>query len=291
MQSFPVFIPLAGRRIAIVGDGEAADAKARLFDGSPAEIVPLSADPAALDPSTYAGTAIVFIAVEDLDFAGAAAQAAREAGALVNVVDRPHLSDFATPAIIDRGSVVAAIGTSGAAPVLATRLREELEARWPAGLGDLAALFLRLRDTVRERFPEPSPRRAALRRLLDGEAAKAALAGEGERAYALALDELSTEEPTDGRVRFLTCPPTDDLLTLRALRALSSADRLVAGLDVRLEMLRLARRDAPVEPLSSSARLVELARAGLTVVCLTGAPAPGLVEAVRAAGASIEIIP
>jgi precorrin-2 dehydrogenase/sirohydrochlorin ferrochelatase len=291
MQSFPAFIPLAGRRVAIVGDGEAADAKVRLFDGSPAEIVPLPETPAALDPSTYAGMTIVFVAVEDLAFAQAAAQAAREAGALVNVVDRPHLSDFATPAIVDRGSVMAAIGTSGAAPVLATRLREELEARWPAGLGGLAELLLRLRDAVRERFPEPSPRRAALRRLLDGEAAKAALGGDLERACDLAVQELAAEGHGAGRVRFLTCPPTDDLLTLRSLRALSSADRLITAPDVRLDMLRLARRDAPVELFTSAVRLVELAGDGLTVVCLTGAPAPNLIEAVRAAGADVELLP
>ena len=149
MDSFPAFLPRAGRRVAILGDGEAADAKARLFAPSPAEVVRLPENPAALDPSTYAGMSIVFVAAEDLALGEAAAQAARDAGALVNVVDRPHLSDFATPAIVDRGSVIAAIGTSGAAPVLATRLREELEARWPAGLGDLAALLLRLRETVR----------------------------------------------------------------------------------------------------------------------------------------------
>ena len=43
MNAFPAFFPLAGRRVAIVGEGEAAEAKARLFAGSPAEVVRLSA--------------------------------------------------------------------------------------------------------------------------------------------------------------------------------------------------------------------------------------------------------
>src|SRR4051812_5848481 len=144
MDSFPAFFPLAGKRIVIVGEGEAADAKARLFDGSPAELVRHPGGPMALEAETYWGALIVFIAGDDLEFARAAAGAARSAGALVNVIDTPALSDFATPAIVDRGLALAAIGTGGAAPVLATRLREDLEARWPERLGDLAELLRRV---------------------------------------------------------------------------------------------------------------------------------------------------
>ena len=51
----------------------------------------------------------------------------RALGVPVNVPDRPELSSFALPAIVDRGEVTLAIGTSGAAPVLAQRLRAWLE--------------------------------------------------------------------------------------------------------------------------------------------------------------------
>ena len=72
MDSFPAFFPLAGKRIVIVGEGEAADAKARLFEGSPAELVRHAGGPAALDPKAYRGALIVFIASEDADFARSA---------------------------------------------------------------------------------------------------------------------------------------------------------------------------------------------------------------------------
>ena len=111
MESFPAYFPLAGRRVVIVGSGEMADGKARLFEGSPAEVVRLD-DGRAFDPETYRGAVLAFIAGENEAFDAAAAAAAREAGVPVNVVDRPALCDFFTPALVDRGEVVVANGNA-----------------------------------------------------------------------------------------------------------------------------------------------------------------------------------
>lgn len=103
MDVFPAFFPLKGAVVVIVGDGEGADAKARLLEGSPAEIRRVSGE-AAFRPETYQGALLAFIADgEDADLK-AAADLARAAGVLVNVTDRPALCDFTTPAVIDRGA-------------------------------------------------------------------------------------------------------------------------------------------------------------------------------------------
>lgn len=140
MEAFPAFFPLSGARVVIAGEGEGADAKARLLAGSPACVERLTGA-AALRPERYAGAALVFLASSDAAFLEAAAGAAKAAGAPLNVVDHPELSDFHTPAIIDRGQVVAAIGTAGAAPMLAALLRADLEARIPEGVGALVELL------------------------------------------------------------------------------------------------------------------------------------------------------
>src|SRR4029453_4045974 len=98
MDAFPAFFPLAGRKVGIAGEGEAADAKARLFAGAPAEIVRLTGA-AALGAKSHVGMALALVAAEDDAWALKAAKAARAAHVPVNVVDRPALCDFVTPAV------------------------------------------------------------------------------------------------------------------------------------------------------------------------------------------------
>jgi precorrin-2 dehydrogenase/sirohydrochlorin ferrochelatase len=291
MDAFPAFFPLAGRTVVIAGAGEAAEAKARLFDGSPARIVRLEGD-AALDPKAYAGAALAFVAAPDEAFAQGAAAAARAAHVPVNVVDRPALCDFTTPAVIDRGEVVAAIGTGGASPMLATLLRHDIEARVPQGAGRVAALFRSLQDEVRQALPEPHRRRAFLRAALTGRAAEAAMAGDMERAEALLRAALAADAPVAGVVQFIDARGPADLLTLRAARALAAADVLVCDPDADEEVLGLARRDAERLTPQSSERLAELAAQGRRVARLivgTGWRAEH--AALDAGGVDVEILP
>ena len=189
MDSFPAFFPLTGRRVVIVGSGEHAEGKARLFVGSPAEVIRIE-DGQALDPEIYRGAVLAFIASGEAEFDELAAQAAREAGVPVNVVDRPPLCDFFTPALVDRGLVVAAVGTGGASPVLAQVLKQELEATIPEGSGRVAALLQEFRKAVQAAFPDLQARRRFVLEVLDGPAAKAAMEGRMDQARALMAETL-----------------------------------------------------------------------------------------------------
>ena len=290
MDSVPAFIPLARARVAVVGDGEAAEAKVRLFQGAPAELVRLSA-PAALAPGALGGLRLVFVAGAGPDEAEAIAAAARAAGALVNVVDRPDLCDFITPAVVDRGTVVAAVGTTGAAPVLATLLRGEIEARWPQGLGSLGEFSKRIQATVRAALPDLPVRRAFWRRLFAGPAAEAALAGDFERAEHLARAALADRTAGEGRVWFLTAPPDTERLTLAGLRALGAADHIVAGPEVEAAVMAYARRDAARSRDATPDELAAWAAQGLNVLRLAEALDHHEMEAVRRAGAHVELLP
>jgi precorrin-2 dehydrogenase / sirohydrochlorin ferrochelatase len=244
MEAFPAFFPLSGARVVIAGEGEGAEAKARLLAGSPARIERVRGS-AALARTAYAGAALAFVASPDAAFCRAAASAARAAGAPVNVVDHPELCDFHTPAIIDRGQVVAAIGTGGAAPIVSALLRAELEAKIPTGLGQLAALFGALRPQIVTAFPDLAQRRAFLRALLSGPAAEAADAGDLAKAEQLIRAELVRGIAAVGAIWLIAAPASRDDLSLRAARALAEADTLVLAESVAPDVAVLARRDAP----------------------------------------------
>src|SRR5204863_2423818 len=122
-------------------------------------------------PKSYAGMTLAFVAGEDDAWVLQAVEAARAAGVPVNAADRPALCDFTTPAVIDRGEVVAAIGTGGGSPMLATMLRHDIEARMPEGAGRVAALFRTMQDEIRVALPETHRRRAFLPASLTGPAA------------------------------------------------------------------------------------------------------------------------
>jgi precorrin-2 dehydrogenase/sirohydrochlorin ferrochelatase len=285
VDAFPAFFPLSGRKVVIAGDGEPAEAKLRLLASSPAQVVRLTGA-AARDPAAYAGAALAFVASADEDFAVAAAAAARAAHVPVNVVDRPQLCDFTTPAVIDRGEVVAAIGTGGASPMLATMLRADIEQRVPEGAGRVAALFRRLQDEVRAALPQLHERRAFLRQALVGPAAQAAMAGDMDGAVRLLREALASGPAGQGAVRFIDGRGPADLLTLRASRALAAADMIAADPGVDPAVLEMARRDA--EHIAPDAA-AEAARAGRVVARLTaGPPSEAELAALADAGVAVE---
>jgi precorrin-2 dehydrogenase/sirohydrochlorin ferrochelatase len=271
MDAFPAFFSLTGKTVAIAGSGDLAEAKARLFANSPATIRRLFGAEA-LAADSYANCVLAFIADPDEAFCAAAAVAARQAGAPVNVTDRPALSDFSTPALIDRGAVVAAIGTGGASPVLATMLRGDIENLLPEGLGRLATLLHRLRDEVRQARPAMADRRDFLRRVLEGPAAEAAMAGRLEEAEQVLRQALA--EPATARIgwiKILDGAAPVDLLSLRALRALSQADAVATDGAATPDSLARTRRDAPRIALEI-ADLIARAQGGGRVVCIVADP-------------------
>ena len=158
MRFLPVFLDLTEGVVGLVGAGPAALNKLRLLRSAGARVRWYSKDVGVAEEVLTAALSgpleICFADPRQADFADCIAVVSAAGDALdddiaalarsqhvpVNVVDRPELSTFIFPAIVDRGDVVVAIGTGGTSPVLARRLRERIEALLPARIGDLAAL-------------------------------------------------------------------------------------------------------------------------------------------------------
>lgn len=327
MKSFPAFHVLTARKVVIAGSGEAASRKARLAGAAGAEVVFVAsgldsglveewrerAEFDAREPSKelFDGAALAFIAVDDDGEAEFLAGLAKAAGVPVNVVDRHDLSDFITPSIVDRGEVVVAISTGGASPVLGRRIREKIEALLPQRLGALARFARSFRAVAASRVA-PENRRAFWEKFIDGPIAARVLAGDERGAREALIDFINRPQAAQesGVVHIVGAGPGDpELLTLKALRLLQSADVILYDRLVGEEILNLARRDAvrlyvgkakadhavPQEEIER--RLIEFARQGKIVVRLKGGD-PFIfgrggeeLDAVKAAGIPVYVTP
>jgi len=330
MQSFPLFLTLQDRHVLVVGGTEQAARKAELLlsagakvtliaDTVVGEIAQMIADGfiswagRGFDDGDLAGMSLVIVASDDEALQARVSHAAQQRCVPVNVVDRPKLSSFIMPAIVDRTPITIAISTGGAAPALARRLRAEIERAMPAAIGRMARFAEIFREQVRRTLDQPRARRRFWDRVFSGRIGEMALAGDeigARRELIRLLDSARHEAPTIGMVHLVGAGPGDpDLLTMKAHRLLQRADVVVYDRLVAPEVLAMARRDAErihvgkrsghhaMPQAVINERLVSLARAGKSVVRLKGGD-PFVfgrggeeVEALMQAGIAVEVVP
>lgn len=265
MQYLPIFLDLRIGPVFLVGAGDLARAKLRLLlaagaqvrfaaiDGNydvsgldaeaASRVEPVTGDPAAADL-----THVIAVLCAGAGHVGEdMAARARAKGIPVNVMDDLSHSTFIFPAIVDRGDVVVAVGTGGASPVVARRVRERIETLLPARIGELASFIGRFRKSIHARIPDFAQRRKFWERVVDGPIGALVLAGKNNDAEAAlaAIADPSIFADSAGRVTLVGAGPGDpDLLTVKGLRALQDADIIFYDDLVSPEVLDRARRDA-----------------------------------------------
>ena len=327
LSRLPAFFALEDKRVVVAGGSQAAAWKAELLSAAGARVEVFTPAPGEGMRALAAAPPRGVVAIHErnwtaADLAGAAmavadcseeheaarfATAARAAGVPVNVIDRPAFSDFAFGAIVNRSRLVMGISTDGAAPVFGQAIRAKIEALIPKGFARWAeaarswrprvqalALPFRGRRTFWEKFtaravaaPERAPTEADLAALLTPRAA--------QEAGAVVLVGAGPGNP--------------ELLTLRAVRALQSADVILFDDLVATDILDFARREAKKMLVGKTghrascrqddinALMISLARAGRRVVRLKGGDpmlfgrADEEIAACRAAGIAVEVVP
>lgn len=335
MRFLPVFLDLSKGHVILVGTGAQATSKLELLRSCGATVRWFSPSDDVSDEllavANRAGQIGITVGEPDAaDIADAQAvvsaagseideRVANEARRLripVNVVDRPDLSSFIFPAVVDRGDVVVAIGTGGASPVLARRVRERIEAILPARIGEFSNLMKRYRSRlgeVRQQYPSLSFRHF-WERIIDGPIGAAFLAGQTQQAEAdlvRAIDRAGVEhEAVQGVIHLVGAGPGDpDLLTLRALHVLQAADVIFYDELVGAGVLDRARRDAErvfvgkrkgapgIGQAEINRQIVEAAKTGRCVVRLKGGD-PFIfgrggeeLEAAEQAGIPVHVVP
>lgn len=308
MKHLPLFFDLAGRRVVVVGTSPAAQRRAEMARSAGAAVFECET----VSSTDLKGSAVVFVATGDFDTDLDAQRAASAAGIPVNVADRPQLSDFILPAIVDRDEVVVAISTGGASPTLATLLRGRIEAMLPTQFGAVAKLARTFRGQANALI-EPERRRAFWRRLIEGPAAWLALRGDEAGARRVALTELDAARHATrplGIAHIVGAGPGDpDLLTLKAAQLLQQADVILHDALVPEAILDRARREAELVCVGKrkgraswaqadiEAEMIHRVQAGQTVVRLkAGDPfvfgrGAEEVDALQAAGLPVTVVP
>jgi uroporphyrin-III C-methyltransferase/precorrin-2 dehydrogenase/sirohydrochlorin ferrochelatase len=318
LSTLPVFLTLAGRRALVVGGSDAAAWKAELLaaSGAAVEIIAPKAETGGEMATLIAngapagslrhmdmdwheadfGCAAVIVAdirsAEALDLISKA----RAAAVPVNIIDKPDFCDFQFGSIVNRSPVVVGISTSGAAPILGQAVRRRIETLLPMSLAAWGHFAADWRAEVMARL-RPGPQRRLFwehlaQRAFDGAPAEA------ERPDRL-IASLATA-PQRGRVSIVGAGPGDaELLTLKAMRVLQSADVIFHDREVFGEVLELARREAKRIRItghrSIAGQVLASAEEGQHVVRLVAGDVPaaarGTVSKVEAAGIRVEIVP
>lgn len=338
LATLPVFHRLRGRNVLLAGSSEGVLWKAELLAAAGAHVCAFIDDGQRISAfrllqqalsdrapdgfgsirleqrrwqhADIAGCALAVGDFEDEAEARRFSEAAHVAGIPVNLIDRPALCDFQFGAIVNRSPLIISISTDGAAPVFGQAIRARIETLLPRVLGDWARAALEWRREVQARKPDFRIRRRFWERF----AARAISARQApeltDRGVLMSELDIDLARPAAGSVVLVGAGPGDaELLTIKAVRALQSADVILHDDLVSHEVLELARREArrmlvgkkghgpSCKQADINALMVKLARQGRNVVRLKGGDplifgrASEEIEACRAAGIAVSIVP
>ncbi len=218
MKVYPIFLNnLAGRKCVVIGGNAEAERKVADLLDCDASVTLISPDPSEtlvrlvedgrvnwINRPYRAGDLkrafLVILCEPHRENAEAIWREGESERALVNVMDDvPHCS-FVAGSVVRRGQLVISISTSGAAPALAVRLRQRLEAIFDHEYASFLDVMGQLRETMATRFPDFEERRRRWYEIVDSDILSLIGAGDLELANRR-LGELVGE---DLPVRFLT---------------------------------------------------------------------------------------
>jgi len=326
LARLPVFYALEGKRAVVAGGSAAAAWKAELLAASGASVDIYAVDPGeelveaaapasitihhrAIEAADLDGAAMAIGAFEDDGQAAAFATMARRAGVPVNVIDKPAFCDFSFGSIVNRSPLVIGISTDGAAPVFGQAVRARLEALIPRGFARWAQAARQWRPRVQALALSFRERRRFWEKFTERAVAEPERTPDQGDIDALMADTRGVTRAAGSVVLVGAGPGDPELLTLRAVRALQSADVILIDDLVAREVLDFARREAKKMMVGKTGHgpackqseinelMIQLAKSGKRVVRLKGGDpmifgrAGEEIAACRAANIPVEVVP
>lgn len=327
LARLPAFFALENKRVVVAGSTQAAAWKAELLSAAGAavdvfaptvseEMLALANDPprgtVVLHEREWAdsdlnGATIAIADCADDEEARKFSAAAHAAGVPVNVIDKLAFCDFSFGAIVNRSPLVIGISTDGASPVFGQAIRARIEALIPIGFARWAEAARNWRPRVQALALSFRGRRAFWEKFTARAVASPNVTPDDTDLAALLAP---TAGPEAGSIILVGAGPGDpELLTLRAVRALQSADVILFDALVAPDILDFARREAKKMLVGKTGYrasckqddinrlMISLAKAGRRVVRLKGGDpmifgrADEEITACRHAGIAVEVVP
>ena len=209
-SGYPITLRLAHKRCVVIGGGTVATRKVKSLVAAGAAVTVIAPEmteelqtlaatgiidskPREALPADIRDALLVVVAADQSNINERIGCAAQDAGQLVNVVDHPELCNFFVPATVRRGPVSIAVSTDGASPMLARRIRQQLEHLIGPEYGELAELLGRLRVELKRHCDDQVTRASVWKAILDSPVLD--LLREGKRTEAEATARSYFPEP------------------------------------------------------------------------------------------------
>ena len=190
---FPMFVKLSGRHVLVIGGESVAESKieALIDTGAVIRVIAIKAnkrvqewarqelitlEERAFSPCDLNGIFLAVVATSASATNELAFLECQARGILCNVVDVPDQCDFFYPAVLRRGDLQIAISTAGQSPVLAQRIRQQLERQFGPGYAEWVAELGKTRRAVLKSDLDPAQKRSLLQALASQNALEAILA-------------------------------------------------------------------------------------------------------------------
>lgn len=323
MSLLPIFMNLEGRRVLLVGAGTVALEKIHsLLKTGPhlrvvapevrSEVRELAREgkleliERSFNPADIEGSFLVITATNSAEVNHAVYREAVARNVPCNSVDDIPNCDFFFGSIVSRGDLQIAISTAGESPAVAQRLRREIDEQLPKDLGPWLAKLGELRREVLETHPAGEERKLLLHELAHRQICDSALCSTKH----IAKQGRDAGRAAAGHVYLTGAGPGDpDLLTVKAVRLIESAEVILHDDLVPQAVLDLASSDAEVVNVGKrcgvknitqeeiNALMIQHAKAGRSVVRLkSGDPllfsrAAEEIGALREAGVPFDVVP
>ena len=179
MNYYPAFLNISGKNVVVVGGGTIAERKVLTLIRAGAVVTVISPtltkrlfrekekNTIRHISRTYRKGDLSgsFLAIAATDIPSVNSKVAREATALVNVVDVPKECTFIAPSVVRRGPLTIAISTGGASPAFSKTIRKELEKTISPDVGEYLSFMGEMRRKALASIRDPKKRERFLKDL------------------------------------------------------------------------------------------------------------------------------